>query len=114
MTQVKSVTVATGSTTQPAASPDPATPVKKALTLPERRPDLYIRTQKVDVMSNKQIRGELSRMIRHNRLPHEIQINEKTGAVKGVSKGAQFDAAFAVVLKIMLDNHVLGMSSFPR
>ena len=70
--------------------------------------------RRLSKMSTRQLNGELKRAIRRNYLPHEIQLNEKTGAVKGVSKGALVDAAFAVILKIMLDNHRRGMSPFPR
>jgi len=94
-------------------SPTPPAP-KKVLTAAERRPDLYIRNQKLDKMSNRQLRGELNRLDRRNHLPHELQINEKTGAVKGISRGPLLDASLAVILRIMLDNHERGMSSFPR
>lgn len=87
---------------------------KKSLTAVERRPDLYIRNQKVDAMSARQLRGELRRAAKRTRLPQELQINEKTGAVKGVSKGALVDAALAVVLKTVLDSHIRGVSPYPR
>lgn len=70
--------------------------------------------RRLSKMSIRQLGGELKRVIRRNHLPHEIQLNEKTGAIKGVSKGALVDAAFAVILKIMLDNHSRGMSPYPR
>ena len=130
MGQVKSIAVVgAGSTVQQAATvlrtnPELAKPIeqektpvpKKALTAAERRPDLYIRNQKLDAMSIKQIHGELRRVVRRQHIPREIQLNPKTGAVRGLNKeaGPLVDAVLGVVLKIMLDSHTRGMSPFPR
>ena len=117
MGQVKSIAVVSaGSAVQQAAAvlkthPEPAKPIeeetlplspKKSLTAAERRPDLYIRNQKLDAMSIRQIHGELRRLVRRQHLPREIQLNPKTGAVRGLSKesGPLVDAVLGVVLKI--------------
>lgn len=89
---------------------------KRVLTAAERHPDQYIRNQKLKAMSGKQLQGELRRLARRQHIPREIQLNPKTGAVRGLNKesGPLVDAALAIVLKIMLDSYKRGVSPFPR
>lgn len=64
----------------------------KRLSNPERRPWLYIRDQKVESLSNRQIKGELRRVKSHDFYGKVLQ----------------------VVLSAVLDSHERGVNPFPR
>jgi hypothetical protein len=61
----------------------------------------------VGKMSNRQLRGELKRVIKKAAFP-------RTPQAKFTGGRAMFDTAFAEILLILLDSHERGVNLYPR
>lgn len=74
---------------------------------PLRRPWLYYGTNKIEDMSNRQIRNALRQVCRGAQKRLKPQ-EDKT------DKASLIEIAFATALEVILDSHMRGHSPYPR